>query len=112
MRPALFELAVLAAPSVEPNYHHSAIARGLTTDAHPDAGKHTAARLRDFVTAFNAMGLSLPCRQARPRSHDPIRDGIIDLILYRPVRGPPIRHLRFSGSLTPHDITQDIALLF
>src|SRR5215469_12758730 len=42
-QPALFELAAFAAPSVEPDYHRPAVTRGLTTDAHPDAGKHTAA---------------------------------------------------------------------
>ncbi len=97
---ALFELAVFAAPAVEPDIHRTAITRRLTPDAGPDTGKHTAARFRDFVTAFQAMSLSLTRRHARPRSHDAVHDGIVDLILHRPIRGPPARHCRVPVSLT------------
>jgi hypothetical protein len=97
---ALFELAVFAAPAVEPDSHWTAIKRRLTPNAGPDSGKHTAARFRDFITAFQAMGLSLTNRHARPRSQDPVYHGIVDLILHRPVPGPPARHSRFPVSLT------------
>jgi hypothetical protein len=92
---ALFELAVFAAPAIESDIHRAAITLRLTRDAGPDAGQYTAARFRDFVTAFQAMGFALAGRHARPRSHDPVYDGIVDLILHRPVRGPPARHCRF-----------------
>jgi hypothetical protein len=97
---ALFELAVFAAPAVEPDSHWTAIKRRLTPNAGPDSGKHTAARFRDFITAFQAMGLSLTNRHARPRSQDPVYHGIVDLILHRPVPGPPARHSRFPVSFS------------
>src|SRR4051794_31340413 len=84
-RPALFELAVLAAPAVEPDMHRTAITLRLARNAGPDPGKRTAARFRDFVTAFQAMALSDTRRHARPRSHDAVYDGIVDLVLHRPV---------------------------
>jgi len=91
---ALFELAVFAASAVEPGSHGTAVKRRLTLNAGPDAGKHPAARIRDFITAFQAVGLSLTNRHARPRSLDPVYDGIVNLILHRPVPGPPARHGR------------------
>jgi hypothetical protein len=108
---ALFELAVFAAPAIESNIHRMAITRRLTTDAGPDSGNHTAARFRDFVTAFQAMGLSLTRRHARPRSHDPVCDGIVDLILHRPIRGPSTRHFCLPASLTSqqHHIVISVA---
>src|SRR5580658_1455744 len=97
---ALFELAVFADPAVEPDSHRMAVTLRLAPDAGPDARQHTAARFRDFVTAFQAMGFSLARRHVRARAHDPVYDGIVDLILHRPVPGPPARHCRCPVSLS------------
>ena len=61
---ALFELAVFAAPAIEPDIHRTAIKLRLTRNAGPNARQHLAARFRDFVTAFQAMGR--PLAQLRP----------------------------------------------
>src|SRR6185437_5056614 len=91
---ALFELAVLAAPAVEPDVHWTAIMGRLTRNTSPDSGQRTAARLGDFIAAFHTMGVSLARRHACPRPQHAVHDGIIDLVLDRPVRGPTARHCR------------------
>jgi hypothetical protein len=97
LRPnALFELAVFAAPAVEPDVHGTAVTRRLTLDARPNPRKHPPARFGDLLAAFEAMGLCHACRHACPRSHDSVHDGIVDLILNRPVGGPPVRHHRIQ----------------
>jgi len=95
---ALFELAVFAAPTVEPNVHRTAITRRLAYDTGPDSGQRTAACLRDFVTALHAIDFSLTCRHACPRSHHAVHNGVVDLVLDRPVRGPTTRHCRCPTS--------------
>ena len=97
---ALFELAVFVAPAVETDVRRTAITRRLTRHAGPDSGHRTAARFRDFVTAFHAMGFAFTRRHARPRPHHPVRDGIVDLILHRPVRSPTGRHCRYPMPLS------------
>src|ERR1700733_14654843 len=91
----LFQLAVFVAPAVEPAADRAAISRRLTLDAGPNPGQRTAARLRDFLTALQAVGLALTRRHTRAGPHDPIHDGIVDLILHRPVRSPATRHCRY-----------------
>jgi hypothetical protein len=99
-RPALFELTVFVAAAVEPDVRRTTITRRLTRYAGLDSAHRTTARFRDFVAAFKAMGLSLTRRHVRPRSHDAVYDGIVDLVLHSSVPGPPARHFRFPVSLT------------
>lgn len=94
----LFKLAVFAAPAIEPDVRRTAIASRLTHDAGSYSGQRPATRLRYFVTAFHAVGLSLTAKHACPRSHHLVRDGIIDLILHCPVWSPPARHCRYRLS--------------
>ena len=100
LRPgALFKLTVLAAPAVEPERRRAAIPRRLALDACPNAGQNTTPSLRDLVAAFHAMDFALARRHARTRSEDPVYDGVVDLILHRPVRGPSTGHRRFPVTL-------------
>jgi hypothetical protein len=94
----LFELAVFTAPTVEPDMHRAAITLRLAANAGPYSGQRIAARLRNFLTAFTAMGFCLTGRHTRPRSPDPVHDSIVDLILNRTFRCPPARHCRSSNS--------------
>ena len=71
----------------------------LAHNAGPGTGHGTPTRLRDFPTAFQAMSLALTRRHVGPRPHHPIRDGVIDLILHRPIRSPTARHHRYPMSL-------------
>jgi hypothetical protein len=89
---ALSELAVFAAPAVEADIHRAAIPYRLTAYAGPNSRQCTAAAFRNLVTAFQTMGLCLARWHTRPCSQDPVRDGIVNLILHRPVRGPPACH--------------------
>ena len=90
----LFELAVFAAPAIEPDGCRTAIPLRLARNAGFDSRQRLPARFRYFVTAFHAMGLRLTGWHARPRSHHLVRDGVIDLILHRPVWSPSTRHYR------------------
>jgi hypothetical protein len=102
-------LAVFAASAIEPDVCRTAITSRLTRNAGPDSGERTAARFRDFVTAFHAVWLSLTRRHARPRSHHLVRDGIVDLILHRPVWSPPVCHCRYPVSLSSEELQMVIA---
>jgi hypothetical protein len=105
----LFKLAVFAAPAIEPDVRRTAIASRLTHDAGSYSGQRPATRLRYFVTAFHAVGLSLTARHACPRSHHLVRDGIVDLILHRPVWSPPVCHYRYPISLSSEELQMVIA---
>jgi hypothetical protein len=94
MTPNLSQLAVFVAPTVEPDVQRAAIARRLTSDAGPDSGQRAAARIRDFVTAFQAMSRAVTRRHACPRSQHAVCHGIVDLILDGPVRSPTVGHCR------------------
>ena len=89
---ALSELAVLAAPAIEPDVRRTAITSRLARDAGPDARDRKAAPVRDVVAAFHAVRLALARRHARPRPHHLVRDGVVDLVLHSSVRSPPVRH--------------------
>ena len=52
------ELAVLAAPSVEPDVRRTAISGRLARHTRPGSRQGAAACFRDFVTAFHAVCLS------------------------------------------------------
>src|SRR6478736_2932097 len=64
----------------------------LAMHAEPGAGHGAAARFGDFVATFLAMNLPRTGRQLRPRQPNRVVDGIIDLILNGPVRGPAAGH--------------------
>jgi hypothetical protein len=88
----LLKLAVFAAPTIKPDIGRTAIMHRLTSDARPDTRKNLAARLWDFVAAFNAVDFALACGQIRTRPEDGVHDGIVDLLLYRPIGRPPVCH--------------------
>ena len=99
---ALLGLAIFATPAVEPGVRRATIPRRLAGDAGPDAGQHPAARFWDRVAAFKANGIGITRGDAGARSENAIHDGVVDLILHRPVRRPPACHDRpllslFSG---------------
>ena len=96
----LFKLAVLAAPAVEPERRRAAIPRRLALDAGPNAGQNTAPSLWDFVAACFAMGFALARWHAGTRSEHPVDDGVVDLILHRPVRSPSAGHCRFPVAVS------------
>ena len=91
---ALLELAIFAASTVEPGVCRETIPRRLTSDAGPNAGQRPAARLWDRVAAFKANGIGITRGNAGARSQDAIHNGVVDLILHRPVRRPPACHVR------------------
>lgn len=95
----LFKLAVLAAPAVESERRRTAIPRRLALDAGANAGQNTAPSLWDFVAASLAMGFAFARWHAGTRSEDPVDDGVVDLILYCPVRGPSAGHCRFPVAM-------------
>ena len=88
----LFELAVFAAPAVEPDVGRTAITHRLTRDAGPDPWQRSAARFRDFLTAFDAVGLAFAGRHAGARPFHLVGDRVVDLVLHRPVWSPPVCH--------------------
>src|SRR3954452_18809895 len=98
---ALRELAVFAAASVEADVRRTAIAPRLTGNAGPNTRERPATSVGDFLAALDAVDGCLASRHARPCSHDAVRNGVVDLVLHRPVRGPTTRHRldsSFSGS--------------
>jgi len=105
----LFELAVFAASAIEPDVRRTAITSRLTRNAGSDSGKRTAARFRDFVTAFHAVGLSFTRRHARPRPHHFVRNAIVDLILYSSVWSPPVRHCCYPIFVKPEELHMETA---
>ena len=96
----LFELAVFAAPAVEPDVGRTAITRRLTRDAGPDPWQRAAARFRDFLAAFDAVGFAFTCRHAGARAFHLVGDGVVDLVLHRPVWSPPVCHCWCPVSLS------------
>lgn len=96
---ALSELAVFAAPAIEPDVCRTEITSRLTFNAGPDARHREAAPFRDVVAAFHAVRLALTCWHARPRPQHFVRDGVFNLILHSSVWSPPVRHGRHSLSV-------------
>jgi hypothetical protein len=80
------------------------ITRRLARNAGPNARHCAATRLRNFLSAFQAMGLALTRRHARTGPHDPIHDGIVDLILHRTVASPTICHCRYPTSFASQQL--------
>ena len=87
------ELAVFAAPAVEPDVRRTSITSRLARDAGPNARHRKAAPFRDVVAALHAVRLALARRHARSRPPHLVRDGVVNLILHSSVRSPPARHL-------------------
>jgi hypothetical protein len=106
----LFKLAVFAAPAIEPDVRRTAITSRLTHDAGSCSGQRPATRLRYFVTAFHAVGLSFTGGHACSRSHHLVRDSIVDLILHRPVWSPPARHCRNPTFLASEGLDMGITM--
>src|SRR5947208_3594003 len=95
----LLKLAVFAAASVEAGVRRTAIAPRLTGNAGPNTRARPATSVRDFLAALDAADGCLASRHGRPCSHDAVDNGVVDLVLHRPVRGPTTRH-RLDSSLS------------
>src|SRR6478672_281035 len=87
------QLAVLAAAAVDAGDDDTAVTAGLAEHASGDAGDRPTPRLRDGVTAFDAVLSPLAGWNARARSQDAVEDGVVDLIQNRSVAGPTSSHL-------------------
>jgi hypothetical protein len=90
--PALFDLTVLVAPTVDPTGTGSPIDLAPTGHASGGPGQGLAPDLGNFLAAFDAERLAGPHGELRPRAFHRVGDAIVDPILNRPIPRPPARH--------------------
>ena len=95
----LFQLAVLATPTVDAESCWSTIPRGLTADAGEDTGNGAAPRFRDLVAAFDALSFACTGRDAGTSAQHAIRDSVVDLVLHRSIRSPTACHRSYLADL-------------
>ena len=99
-----FELAVFAAAPIETDVHWTAITLGLARNAGPDTLDRPTSCLRYLFTALDTIRLALAVGDQCPYPEHAVCDGVVDLILYRPIRGPAGRHFDVLLGLPRQDM--------
>jgi hypothetical protein len=88
----LLHLTILAAPPIDAEADRTAVVVRLTRNAPPYSRHRLTARYRNFLAAVRAIHRSPARRHPGTCSHYRVRDGVVDLVLHRPVWSPTTRH--------------------